>query len=414
MGNRIKWLVVCRFFHGLLQFLAGTMVARTLGPVAYGTLGYAASLTALVSPVAQLGLHSILVQELANSPQDRDTVLGTAMGLQFLAGMVCLPAVALWAWTANPEEPQTAWVCLLHSTGLMFQAGELLQYRFHWEGKMKTAALASLAAGLAATGYKLFLVAARGKLEWFALAHTVEYGALGVLLLVAHGGKLRFSRKRAASLLKKGRYYIAAGLMLVVFHNTDRVMLTWMAGQQETGYYSAAMTCAGAAGFVYNAILDAARPEVLAAGKQREAMLVQVYRLVLGLAAAECAAMTLLAKPVVLLLFGGDYLPAAGVLRMLVWYLVFSYMGSARNLWILAEERHSCLWVINLVMAGGNVVLNGLLIPAFGAMGAAGASVLTQFLGNFLLGFFWKPLKENQSLLMQALGRRNNRGGNRN
>ena len=406
MRNRIKWLLICRFFHAVLQFAAGTMVARCLGPVAYGTLGYAASVTALISPVAQLGLSSILVQELQNSPQDREEILGTAMGLQMLSGLTCLPAVGLWTAAANPGDTQTVTVCLLYGTGLVFQAGELVQYWFHREGNMKIAGLSALAAGAAATGYKLLLVVKGGGVEWFALSHSLEYCLLGILLLAGFGGRLRFSRRRAVLLLKKGRYYIAAGMMLVVFHNTDRVMLTLMCGQQETGYYSAAMTCAGAAGFVYNAIVDAARPEVLAAGKDRGRVLVKVYRLVLGLAAAECVLMTVLARPVVILLFGREFLPAAGVLGVLVWYLVFAYMGSVRNLWILAEEKHGCLWIVNLVMAGGNVALNALLIPLFGAMGAAGASVLTQFLGNFLLGFFWKPLKENQRLLMQALGGR--------
>jgi hypothetical protein len=43
------------------------------------------------------------------------------------------------------------------------------------------------------------------------------------------------------------------------------------------------------------------------------------------------------------------------------------------------------------------------LIPPFGACGAAVASVITQIFTNFILGFLWKPLRENNRLLVRGL-----------
>ena len=118
---------------------------------------------------------------------------------------------------------------------------------------------------------------------------------------------------------------------------------------------------------------------------------------------AQSIVFTLLAEMVVVLLYGGGYAPAAGVLRILVWYLGFSYMGSLRNLWILAEGQHGALWIINLGSAGINVLLNLGMIPLWGARGAALASVLTQFFGNVILGFVMKPLRPYSRLLQQSL-----------
>ena len=98
-----------------------------------------------------------------------------------------------------------------------------------------------------------------------------------------------------------------------------------------------------------------------------------------------------------------DYAGAVPILRILVWYHIFSIIGSVRNVWILAEQKQKYLWGINLTGAGFNVVFNAILIPRFGACGAAFASFLTQFFMNFILGFIFKPIRENNRLLMQGI-----------
>ena len=91
------------------------------------------------------------------------------------------------------------------------------------------------------------------------------------------------------------------------------------------------------------------------------------------------------------------------VLQILIWYFSFSIMGTVRNVWILAEQKQKYLWIINLSGAVLNVILNAFLIPAWGACGAAAASLVTQFVMNFVLGFIIKPIRENNRLLLKGI-----------
>jgi O-antigen/teichoic acid export membrane protein len=50
-----------------------------------------------------------------------------------------------------------------------------------------------------------------------------------------------------------------------------------------------------------------------------------------------------------------------------------------------------------------NVTLNAILIPRFGACGAAAASLATQIFANFIFGFIFKPIRGNNRLLVAAL-----------
>ena len=58
--------------------------------------------------------------------------------------------------------------------------------------------------------------------------------------------------------------------MLVVIQNTDHIMLTMMIGESENGYYTAAITCATLAQFVFTAITDSFRPMILLHKKEDE------------------------------------------------------------------------------------------------------------------------------------------------
>ena len=83
-------------------------------------------------------------------------------------------------------------------------------------------------------------------------------------------------------------------------------------------------------------------------------------------------------EPFILILYGKTYLPAVGPLRIVVWYTAFSYLGVARNAWMVCENRQKYLKYLYISAAALNVVLNFALIPSWGASGAAAASLITQ------------------------------------
>ena len=101
-------------------------------------------------------------------------------------------------------------------------------------------------------------------------------------------------------------------------------------------------------------------------------------------------------------MYGDDYSQSVPVLQILTWYCAFSYMGSVRNIWLLAEQKQKYLPAINLSGVVFNVILNFIMIPFWGACGAAVASLLTQIFTNFVLGFILKPVRENNKLLLRG------------
>lgn len=195
--------------------------------------------------------------------------------------------------------------------------------------------------------------------------------------------------------------------MVVIFQNTDKIMIRQMIGEAETGFYSAAITCIGISAFVFTAIIDTARPVILEEKTQNpelyEKRVIQLYSIITCLSLAQSIGMTVLAKPIVLLLYGSEYSKTAGILAVAVWYNTFGHYGSVRNIWILAEEKQKYLTGINVAGALSNVVLNFFFIWIWGSVGAAVASVITQFFTNVITGFILKPIRRNNYLMLKSL-----------
>lgn len=409
-----KWIVICKIVQSLMQMVIGMITARYLGPSNYGLVSYAASVVAFAVPIMQLGLSSTLVQEYVSKPEEEGKVAGTCLAMNLASGLACMVGVVSFAATANRGDRTTILVCALYSVCLIFQATEMLQYWFQAKLLSKHSSMAMLVAYLIVSAYKIFLLISGKSVYWFALSHAVEYGTASIFLMIAykrcHGKRLSFSMQTARDMFSRSRYYVVANLMVTLFQNVSQILLKQFSGSTENGFYTTALTCTTITGFVLMAIIDSMRPVVLESRKKSletfEANISRLYSLMIYLTLAQSVCFTFLAKPIVWILYGQDYLPAVPVLRIAVWQLAFSYMGTVRNIWILGEGKYPVLWRINLAGVIANVILNVCLIPAWGACGAALASVLTQFFTNFVVGFIMKPIRRNNDLLLRGLNPR--------
>ncbi len=409
--NNISWIVICRVVQALLSLFIGMMTARYLGPSNYGLINYAASIVAFFVPFMRLGFKSVLVQEFVNNPEQEGKTLGTALTLHLCSAMLSIVGMLSFVLIANRGEKDTLIVCSLYSISLVFQAIEMIQYWYQARLLSKYTAVVSLCAYIIFSACKLYLLYANKSVYWFALFQTLDYGIIAISLFVIYfiigGQKLGFSKSIAKKMLSVGKYYLISGMMVTVFQYTGTIMLKNMVSDDAVGYYSAAITCVSMTGFVFDAIVDSVRPIIVQSKKESESdyrkYISYLYSSVIYLSLFQCLAMTLFAELIVKILYGAEYLSAVVPLRLAVWYLPFSYAGTIRNVWILAEEKEKHLWKINLIGAIVNVIANSCLIPLLGLVGASLASVFTQFFTNVILGFVLNAIKENNKLLLRGL-----------
>lgn len=411
IAKNAGWIIGCKLVKAVLALFITMLISRYLGVANYGLLSYAAGLVAFATPIMKLGIDSILVHNYVSEPEAEGEIMGTSMVLNLLSAFLCVVGVTSFAFFANGNEPGTVLVCFLYSLMLLFQAVEMIYYWFHAKMLAKCSAIAMLIAYFVVAVVQGILVLFRANVFLFALSHSIDFLVISVVLLWAFKGKskskISFSFSRAKKLLSASCYYIIADMMVVIFAQTDRIMLKLMLGNEATGIYAAATTCAGMTSFVFVAIVDSMRPGIFE-GIQKsvtlfEYRLKQLYGVIIYFSLIFSLVMTIFAPVVVYILYGQAYSAAIGVLQIVVWYTTFSYLGTVRNVWILANHQQKYLPWINGAGALANVILNFMLIPVWSVYGAAIASLVTQIFTNVFVGFIIPAIRPNNRLMMASL-----------
>ncbi len=406
------WIISCKIVQSLLGMVVSMISARYLGPSNYGIINYASSVVAFVLPIVQLGFRSTLVREIVDNPDKEGEIIGTSLFFNFFSSIACIIGVSSFVSVVNKDDTVTIVVCLLYSISLATQALEMIQYWFQAKLISQYTSITGLVAYMIVTVYKIFLLATGKSVYWFAVSQALDYFIIAVVLIIFFfrlcPQKLSVSFSRFRKMFEKSRHFIVSSMMVTIFAQTDKIMLKLMLSEEAVGYYSAAIQCAGMSSFVFSAIIDSFRPVAFENKKAfneeaYERSLITCYSIVIFLSLAQSVVFTLFAELIVKIICGAQYMASVNILRLVVWYTTFSYMGPIRNIWILAENKQNYLWIINLSGAIINVVLNVILIPSMGGMGAALASLITQIFTNFIVGFIIKPIRYNNRLMLKGL-----------
>ena len=415
VAKNASWIIICKIAQAVLGLIISVLTARYLGPANYGVISYAQSLATFITPIAQLGFTSTLVHELVNHPEHQGEVMGSAIRMSVISSILCMAMLIGFVSLSSPEEPETILVCGLYSLVLLMQSLELIQYWFQARLLSKYSAVLTLIAYAVMSVYQVVILITQKSVIWFAIAKAIEYCIVAVFLLVIYhrlsGQKLRWNGSFARKMIAHSRPFMLSSVLVMTFAQADRLMIKMMMGNTPMGYYSAAVACANLTDFVFIALIDSMRPmilkEKLVSASKYEKGMVLLYGVVIYLALLQSLFITAFAKPIVGILYGNDYLYSVRALQIIVWYTAFSYMGMARNVWILGEGKERLLVLINLCGAICNIVLNAFLIPYWGIEGAALASLITQIFTNWGLGYLIPVIRPNNRLIRQSLNLRN-------
>ena len=405
------WIIGGRIYHMLLAFIVGLLTARYLGPGNYGLINYAATYTSFFASFCTLGINSVIIKIFVDHPDEEGETIGSAIILRTISSVLSVIMIMGITLFADRGESTTHIVVFLCAIGVLFQVMDTLNYWFQSRLESKYAAYSTIISYTVVSAYKVWLLATGKSVEWFAVSTSVDYLVVAIVLLAVYkkknGPKFAFSWRKAKELLGSSYHFILAGLMVSIYGSTDKFMLKQMLNESEVGYYSTALSLCNTWVFVLSAIIDSLYPTILQCfGKDNtlfEKRNKQLYAIVFYVSVVASSFISILASPIVRILYGVSYAPAASPLRIITWYTAFSYLGIARNAWVVSYQKQNYLKYLYVGSALTNVILNALLIPVMGASGAALASLVTQMSTILVFPALIKDLRPNVKLMIDAI-----------
>jgi O-antigen/teichoic acid export membrane protein len=305
------------------------------------------------------------------------------------------------------------WFVGILATGTIIQSFIAIEFWFESQMQWKFSAFAKTSAFLLLSIVKIGLILVGAPLiafAWAALAETV-LAAIGLVLVYRRRGysirAWRFSKTMTQSLLHDSWPLIFSTLLTLIYLRVDQVMIGNMIGSEELGNYSVAVRISEVWNFIPMVICSSIFPAVVRAEAVSEdlyyAHLQRLYGLMAFLAYVVALPVSFFADEIVQLLFASAYSKATPLLAILIWAGLFTSLGTARNVFIISQNRTRVNLVSIVLGAAFNVLLNFLLIPRHGAMGAVIATLFSYWFAVHGTCFLFPSLRKTGWMLTKAI-----------
>lgn len=380
------WLFMDRAVRLGLGLIISIWLVRYLGSAQFGSYSYAAAFVAIFTPLAGLGLETIVVRELIRQPEKHDEILGTAFVLTLAGGLVAVAGAAGTIGFLRPNDAVSFWLVVIFASALIFQAFDVIGMWFQSQVAARPVVMAANIARVVSALIKIILMVMQAPLMIIAVAVTAEFVlvAIGMIVIyVAKGRRLwgwRINPTLARQLLVASWPLAVSLIASTLYLRLSLLMLGNLVNNEVVGIYAAAVRVSEICYTLPPAVMASAFPFIL---ETRQVSLTRYYQqlqllfsIMVGLAGFIAIPTTIFADPITAILYGPAYAATAPVLAIHIWTVLFVFVGAAQAAWDAAEG----LTGLALARAAvGSLTVAGLgltLVPKYGAAGMALATVV--------------------------------------
>lgn len=408
------WLLFEQILRVVSGLLVGFWIARFLGPEQFGVFSYVVAFIAIFTGIAKVGLDSILVRELVDSPNSTSLLMGTALWLKIFGAVLAIAVIVLCIPLSTNDEA-TNFLIIIAALGLIFQALEVVDFYFQSKIQVKVVSLIRCTGLLLSASVKIYLILMNADLFWFVATITFDSFFLAICYFFISKSyrlqsfALKFDLTVANHLLREAWPLLLSTVVVGIYMRIDQVMIKEMLGDYDVGIYSAAVRISEGFYFIPMLITSSLFPAILNARSVSKSLYLsriqRLYVLMTWMAIIIGLVVTFVGEALINLTFGEDYLDASAVLLVHVWAAIFVFIGVSFDKCLIAEGLSKIAFTRALSGVFVNVALNLILIPDHGILGAAFATLAAQFFANVGYDLFDSRLRIHLRLKLNAFFR---------
>ncbi len=435
-GIPVRNFLVLFFSQGfgkVVGLLFGFAAARLLGSAGFGNYAMLSAVLSYFMVLTDLGLSPLLVREMSAKPQERHRLLFSGLALRMALALISFVLLCAIGWILH-------WPALFLQCLLVGGAGTLL---YAWNNTMTdfltsteklrfAAALDVICQGLFLAVVVFLLWLTHSILAIFVALFAANF-ARGIVLgfLVRKEiGSFRYSDLDIAhcwSMSREVLTFALLGLLSLVYFKSDVLILYAFHPGSVVGWYEGAYRFLETLMVLNMSLMVALFPSLSRMGadvnrlSELKETTVRALRFLI-LSGLGCALfVSAIAKPLTRFCYGVNFGPSAGLVPILMVALLLIHLNAPFGRILFALGKQKMVLKFMFLTVGANIVLNFLLIPRWGATGAACTTVLSEIISfaifypivrSFLGPLPWKKVllgfdRTDFDIVRQAIARRN-------
>jgi O-antigen/teichoic acid export membrane protein len=402
IAKNLSWAVLGKVVNILSGLFVGVLVARYLGPDQFGLMNYVISYVTLFNILATFGFDNIEIREIARKDYSVEKILGTAFILRILLASITFIIIVITTFIFESDS-FTTWMIIAYSLTLIFGALNVIRNYFTAIVLNEYIVKSEILRTVLGAVIKVFLLFIGATLKWFIIATIFDFLIIAISYVRSYlkqNGTIRtwsFDKTIAFYHLKESLPLLFSGAAILIYQKIDQLMIRNMLDNESVGQYAVGAKLSEFILFIPMIIsqtvapllIEARAKDVLDYERRRQ----QFFDVIFWSTFIFSLILSLLAKPIILILYGSNYLPAIPVLQIMAWKAIFSAMFSSSGQIIVIEQKQKYAVIRNLIGCAFSICLNFFLIPVLGIIGSAIVSIITLCLTGYLSHIIIKPYR---------------------
>ena len=399
---------IIRSISNILMFVLSVIFARALGPDSFGTYTYVMSIMTLLVVLADAGMPSFLMREVACKYRYMDkNLINAAVMYSFKIVMIFSVIISIIGLAVLALKWNTFDTHIKYSVVIMLSTLPFISIL-----KTSSYAIRGLHCIIAGQvfeflGRPIVVLLIILLFYYFSIPIRVDLAILAQLIAAASVciisliwwrsciiNSLQFTQKKPATTIKhswkSSISFIFLGLAEIINYQADVLMLGLYKSETDVGIYRSASQLAVIVAFALQAANSVIAPHLARLYSESDwSRLERVVKIVARssflFAVSVVIVLLFYGEKILISVFGNSYVAAYSPLVILsIGQLANAYFGAVGLLLNMTGYESvvaRMLWVTGTV----NVIINAILIPKYGATGAAVATAITLISWNYFL-----------------------------
>ncbi len=391
------WLFFERILTLLTGLFIGVWVTRFLGPEDFGLYSYVLSFSVLFTSIASFGIDEILIRDLVKFPDKKSELISTGFFIKILGSIVTFSLSIIAVFTLGYENENTGIFIFIVVGSTIFQCFTVIDLYFQSIVESKKIVKVNSIRLIIIYGLKVLFILLELPLMAFVLLLPLEgfiRGSSYIMVFRANNLSIKtskFSKDLAKSMIGESWPLILSGFAISMGLRIDQLMIKEYLPIERLGIYSIGVGLAELTVFLPMIIMQSLYPKIITAlEQQKDEFIEKIIRLVFYFICLIALVISILSEFIVETLYGVEFKESYKVLRILIWTIPLTFLGMVTNKLLTVKKFQKTILFKQISLTVLNVSLNFLLIPTFGIIGAAYATLFADFFINFFMDIFLK------------------------
>lgn len=405
-------LIIEKVFVLGLAFLNSVLLARVGGVEVFGQYSYITSYVGLFAPLCVMGLNNISTKYFVKYPRNSHHYFLSVLSIRLLGGLACIFIGGLWAYYS--EQSYTFLLILVLLVMQSFTLFYVVEFYFLAQKQVKFTQRIRLGVLIVVGVSKAIVILNGADLTTLIILHGLEFSLIGIGYLALYYGKKKnqlirkpFSTNTSFALFHKGKWLLLSGVAAAIYLKIDQVMLAKFSGIQEVAYYAAAVKLSEFWYVFPLLIANAYNPSLIKIKHKGEKayynFILKLLSVLVACAVIICLIFWSFSDVIISIIYGQEYGKSAQILTIHIVATIFIFQRAVLSKWLILEKLYRFSLITHGLGAVTNVLLNIWLIPLYGGLGAAWATLIAYTVASFLSLILYKQTRLFMMLMCNAM-----------